>query len=135
MLRRVAAIIGLTAMLAFGLVGGATASPSHVSDPCIKVQADVEPHHAHVGDVMSVGGSWINCGPGVYVRAVLVITGPCNAPGRIVHGHMRLRAGEGIGVVSAGFHACKGTYRATATAYHDGLLVDRMSRRVHVRPG
>jgi hypothetical protein len=113
----------------------AVAAPTHIGNPCVKVTASVQPHHAHVGDVMSAEWTFANCGPSVYIKWVFSFIGP-PACGPIVreHFHARLYPHYIVYFATAppGFTACRGTYRATTEAYHDGQLLDRMSRRVHV---
>ncbi len=112
----------------------ATAAPIHVQHPCVKVRAKVRPRHARVGDDIWARASYRGCGErSVYVQYRFVFTGPC-IDGFRDHHHARVSRDVKVTVLTPTFPACAGTYRVTAEAYHDGRLVDRMSRRIHVRP-
>ena len=111
----------------------AGAAPAHVKHSCISAYASLYPRHVHVGDLVSAGAGWENCGQSVYFRYEFRVTSPCEPPFRY-DGHMRLRKGYGFGISFAPFRACRGTYRATTKAFHDGQLVGRMSQYLHVRP-
>jgi hypothetical protein len=110
----------------------ASASPRHVKHACIKVFAGFSSRHVHAGDDLSVSGDWDGCGQSVYFRYVFRLTGPCDAAYRD-EGHGRIAKGDGYGIFAI-LRACEGTYRVTAKAYHDGVLVGRDSQYVHVRP-
>jgi hypothetical protein len=130
-----AGITLLTALLSVALPATSWAASSHDAAPaafCVKVQASVAPHHAHPGDDMSIFGSWENCGRSVFIRVRFTLEAPCGQSFRDAF-HMRLHAHEGV-AEGTGFKACRGTYRATVWVLGNGQLLDRMSRRVHVRP-
>jgi len=101
---------------------------------CVKVTATIGPHHSHVGDPISFSASWQNCGQSIYFREILIAKGPCGPLGRVIDDHVRLRPGEGVAVGFPTFNACRGTYRVTAKAYRQGVLLDRMSRYLRITP-
>jgi hypothetical protein len=101
---------------------------------CAKVTADIGPHHAHIGDGISAEGSWFNCGDrSEYIHFRFVFRGPCMDTERN-RGHFRLGPHTGIGFQIGGFIACKGVYHLTVEAYHGGLLLDRATRTMRVKP-
>ena len=131
-----AAVTVLTGLMSVALPTASWAASSDRTSPaafCVKVQTGVEPHHAHVGDAMSAFGSWENCGRSLYLRFRFRLEAPCGHS-FLDSGHIRLRSHSGFAEAVGGFKACKGTYRATVLAFGNGHLLDRMSRRVHVRP-
>jgi hypothetical protein len=111
----------------------AAATPTHVRNPCVKVSAHIDPHHVHVGDYMSAGGAIDGCGRSVYIRFFFRFKGPCGPVGGF-EGHVRVSRHLGIFYATPNFQACEGTYRMTAKAYHDGRLLGRVNRWVHVLP-
>ncbi len=113
--------------------GTATAGPAHVKHPCIEVSVSLRPRHVHVGENLSASGEWDGCGRSVYFRYEFRLTNPCEPTYR-EEGHFRVDRGVGFGIIIPFIQACRGTYRVTAKAYHDGQLVDRTSRYVHVKP-
>ncbi len=111
----------------------AEAAPLHVKHPCVGVAVKLYPRHIHPGDALNATAGWSNCGRSVYIGYVFRLTGPCGPTGRS-EGHFRLLENTGVVMGRLGFTACKGTYRVTAKAYHDGVLIGRMSRYLRVRP-
>jgi hypothetical protein len=111
----------------------ANAAPVHISDPCVKVAAHNETHHAHVGDVLLMGVYFKGCGRSVFIHYHIKLTGPCLETFRD-RGHFRVSSRSSVGDFVQFTAKCAGTYRIYGEALHDGVVVDSSSRRTYVQP-
>ena len=103
-------LISLTAclVLASPTSSWAAARPAAGSGFCAKVTADIQPHHPHVGDVLSPSASWSNCGTrSEFIHTRFVYNGTCIRVFR-ERGHARLPVGGGIGEAIATGPASRG---------------------------
>jgi hypothetical protein len=107
------------------------ASPTVI---CAKTKAQISPHRAHVGDDLVFRVSVTNCGRTIYMHWILRLAAPC--PGQSVRVDERGRFLKGLTeeLFPGDRVACRGTYRVTAKAFHNGELLDRASQYAHVQP-
>lgn len=134
--RSLVAVPMLIGLLSLGSPAASWATPGHQASPsvfCVKARAFIDPHHAHVGDSMSIAGSWENCSSqGWHFQYRFVLTAPCGMGFR-EHDFVRLPRRSGFAEAVGFLIHCRGTYRVTAEAHFHGQLFDRSTRRVHVR--